>query len=452
MVDITDEEVHELVIIKHRHGHEEEDHHGGVWKIAYADFMTAMMAFFLVLWLLNSTNKEAKISIKNYFNPVKLADASMTRKGIIDPKDAQPGAAPTMGQKNKSDEPGDKHGDNGIFPQSNGPADREAKSPDPGRPEEAPKPGAGPKPGEGGKPADGGRTGTGADVDALPQPTGAASDTGTPTYSETALFQDPYRILSEIAAKGAPAAAAAPGQPDGPIPAPAYRDPFESTPAAPPPAPIRPAARPVPASPPPGAASPIPAGVKPLVATPPAPPSGKVDQQPTKPVDLAEAAKGASTEVKAEAVKLKAEIAKAMGEMGGGKDIPSIEVKATTEGVLISLTDDLDFSMFSIGSAQPQPRLIKLMEKIASLLKTRTGDIVIRGHTDARPYKSTVYDNWRLSSDRAQMARFMLIRGGLDEKRFAAVEGYADRQPKVPSDPLAAANRRIEILLRKVRE
>ena len=56
--------------------------------------VTAMMAFFLVLWLLNSTNKEAKISIRNYFNPIKLAEASMTRKGIIDEKDAQPAAAP----------------------------------------------------------------------------------------------------------------------------------------------------------------------------------------------------------------------------------------------------------------------------------------------------------------------------------------------------------------------
>jgi len=76
------------------------------WKIAYADFMTAMMAFFLVLWLLNSTNKEAKISIRNYFNPIKLAEASMTRKGIIDEKDATPAAAPDTGKKAKSEEEG----------------------------------------------------------------------------------------------------------------------------------------------------------------------------------------------------------------------------------------------------------------------------------------------------------------------------------------------------------
>src|SRR5882672_1914077 len=103
---MAEQEVHEIVIIKHRRDHDEHAHHGGVWKIAYADFMTAMMAFFLVLWLLNSTNKEAKISIRNYFNPIKLAEASMTRKGIIDEKDATPAAAPDTGKNSNPEEAG----------------------------------------------------------------------------------------------------------------------------------------------------------------------------------------------------------------------------------------------------------------------------------------------------------------------------------------------------------
>src|ERR1700731_4096054 len=122
-------EAHPEIIIVKRHSAPEEEHHGGVWKIAYADFMTAMMAFFLVLWLLNSTNKEAKISIQNYFNPMKLAEASMTRKGIIDQKDAQPAGAPDAGKKAKSDEPGDRHGDNGLFAPSTPPAEKSPASP-----------------------------------------------------------------------------------------------------------------------------------------------------------------------------------------------------------------------------------------------------------------------------------------------------------------------------------
>lgn len=45
-------------------------HHGGAWKVAYADFVTAMMAFFLLLWLLNVTTKEQKAGLADYFDPV----------------------------------------------------------------------------------------------------------------------------------------------------------------------------------------------------------------------------------------------------------------------------------------------------------------------------------------------------------------------------------------------
>ncbi len=44
-------------------------HHGGAWKVAYADFVTAMMAFFLLLWLLNVTTEEQKMGIADYFDP-----------------------------------------------------------------------------------------------------------------------------------------------------------------------------------------------------------------------------------------------------------------------------------------------------------------------------------------------------------------------------------------------
>lgn len=44
-------------------------HHGGAWKIAYADFVTAMMAFFLLMWLLNATTEQQRKGISDYFNP-----------------------------------------------------------------------------------------------------------------------------------------------------------------------------------------------------------------------------------------------------------------------------------------------------------------------------------------------------------------------------------------------
>jgi len=128
---------------------------------------------------------------------------------------------------------------------------------------------------------------------------------------------------------------------------------------------------------------------------------------------------------------------------------PAIDVKATDEGLLISLTDRLSFSMFAIGSAEPRAELVKAMESIARLLKDEPGQIVLRGHTDRRPYRSATYDNWRLSSARAQMAYYMLIRGGVAEARVDRVEGHADRALRDRAHPLAAENRRLEILLRE---
>jgi chemotaxis protein MotB len=44
-------------------------HHGGAWKVAYADFVTAMMAFFLLMWLLNATTEKQRKGIADYFSP-----------------------------------------------------------------------------------------------------------------------------------------------------------------------------------------------------------------------------------------------------------------------------------------------------------------------------------------------------------------------------------------------
>jgi chemotaxis protein MotB len=72
----------EVIIVKRRSGGSHEGAHGGAWKIAYADFMTAMMAFFLVMWLVNAANEETKASVASYFNPIKLSDEKPAIKGF----------------------------------------------------------------------------------------------------------------------------------------------------------------------------------------------------------------------------------------------------------------------------------------------------------------------------------------------------------------------------------
>lgn len=52
--------------------------HGGSWKVAYADFMTAMMAFFLLMWLLNTASEEQKAAISYYFTTGSMMDTSVT--------------------------------------------------------------------------------------------------------------------------------------------------------------------------------------------------------------------------------------------------------------------------------------------------------------------------------------------------------------------------------------
>ena len=53
-------------------------HHGGAWKVAYADFVTAMMAFFLLMWLLNATTEEQRQGISEYFDPTPMEVSNVT--------------------------------------------------------------------------------------------------------------------------------------------------------------------------------------------------------------------------------------------------------------------------------------------------------------------------------------------------------------------------------------
>jgi chemotaxis protein MotB len=58
-------------------------HHGGAWKVAYADFVTAMMAFFLLLWLLNAVTEEQLTGISNYFAPTMASKSSSGAGGLL---------------------------------------------------------------------------------------------------------------------------------------------------------------------------------------------------------------------------------------------------------------------------------------------------------------------------------------------------------------------------------
>ena len=438
---MSDEHHGEIVIIK-RKINRAGGHHGGAWKIAFADFMTAMMAFFLVLWIINATDKDTKVVIARYFNPVKLENPARARKGVHGVESNNIVSNENTGEQTP-----------GVIPDhANGTA--------------APSVGMPPKKDEKPKaPA------------AEPHPEPANAVDVKPTMSETALFSDPYKSLDKISggrAVASPAAAPDTGSSDptreaGSASIEAFRDPFKPVgPGAPsdsvtmeadapqPPTPNQPpdlqpqrgetsAARPT------ASATPAPAEAKPA-PEPSAAPSPAASGPATGPAVAGPATgplSGGSTA--SAAAQVQQELQSKLGALAKSDTSPAIEVRVTDGGLLISLTDRLTFSMFPVGSAEPRPEVVSAMEAIASVLKARPGALIVRGHTDARPYKSATYDNWRLSSARAQMAYYMLTRAGIPEARIDRIEGHADRALRDPAHPMAAENRRIEILLREAK-
>ncbi len=65
-----------------RGGH--HGHHGGAWKVAYADFVTAMMAFFLLMWLINTTSPEQRRGIAEFFAPASVSRVSSGAGGLLE--------------------------------------------------------------------------------------------------------------------------------------------------------------------------------------------------------------------------------------------------------------------------------------------------------------------------------------------------------------------------------
>lgn len=428
-----DKTAQEIVIIRRRSHGEEEHGHTGLWKIAYADFMTALMAFFLVMWLVNAANKKTLQSVATYFNPMRMSDQVTSEKGLNNLAGQD---KPSEGKEQKKAE--EKH----------------------------------------------------ASTDQKEEVEAKVS-----TIDEQGVFRDPYGLLSELAKKAATFRRGEESVPEGGSKNTAsdvysggegYRDPFDpdfrQEPAKiddiPSDIPVADGSVSKKDSPPQQAAQGADGAVAPQVAQPlpqdvanapgaqlsggtaagtqpaGAGASGEAQVAMMAPAQTADAADGTATERGAakttqEARELQAEIKAMTAE--ARTPIPQIEVTSTGEGVLVSLMDDATFGMFAVGSAKPRPEMVAIMERIAGMLKDRPGDIVVRGHTDSRPYRSKDYDNWRLSSARAHMAYYMLVRGGVAETRFDRIEGHSDRALKVAGEPFAAQNRRIEILLKAVK-
>lgn len=125
----------------------------------------------------------------------------------------------------------------------------------------------------------------------------------------------------------------------------------------------------------------------------------------------------------------------------------NIIIDMTPEGLRIQIVDQFDESMFKSGSATINPRVKRLIGKIAKAIEKLPNGLSISGHTDSSGFANREYSNWELSSDRANASRRALTEAGLDRERIQRVSGKADIDPMIEDDPSNPSNRRISIIL-----
>jgi len=334
------------IVIRREEGGD-HGHHGGAWKVAYADFVTAMMAFFLLMWLLNATTEEQRRGLADYFAPTNLLARSVSGSGAPfggqTPNDQgnqtsttgaltiQPGQQPVVLDIEEDDT------DTPARPMTRreGPEGRE-EAEDP-RLVVATPPGAlsGPEP-----------------------PRGGPSDRPAPEASPDALSEATLR--RELARR--------------------EREAFEQAAEQ----------------------------IREAIAADPA---------------LADLAR-------------------------------QLLVEQTPEGLRIQLVDAEGLPMFALGGAAPNERARALLARVAQAALRLRNPIYIEGHTDSTPFRGGAgRSNWDLSAERANMTRRLLSEAGIPEERIRSVSGRADREPLIPEDTAAPANRRVSItLLRQNRE
>ena len=126
----------------------------------------------------------------------------------------------------------------------------------------------------------------------------------------------------------------------------------------------------------------------------------------------------------------------------------NVLIDQTPEGLRVQILDRDNAPMFPLGSDQMYPHTRELLGLVLRAVGAMPNRISIRGHTDALPYPpGHDYDNWRLSSDRANATRRAMVELGLRPERVADVTGKGNSENLVPENPRDARNRRISLVL-----
>ncbi|MFT8246923.1 flagellar motor protein MotB [Roseomonas sp. BN140053] len=374
-----------VTIVLRREEAGEAGHHGGAWKVAYADFVTAMMAFFLLMWLLNATTEEQRHGLADYFTPnnelAKGASGTGQPFGGRTPHEAA-GMASNTGAVRLETGPQPVLQDIELDDDSLQPA----------RPvltREAP-------PGQNDAP------------DARPALVQTAMLDGRFSVPDprSALAWSLRSSLAPAAADGSGGTEARAAALDASgNPAPAARD-ASGSPA--------PAARDAD-----------------LAAASEAALRQELSRREQEALDgLAEQLRSAVRDDPA------------LAELA-----PQLRVESVPEGLRIQLLDADRQPMFALGGTALNERSRALLGRVASVIRRVPNAVAITGHTDATPFRGGERSNWDLSAERANITRRLLVEGGVTEARLRSVAGLAEREPLLADNPNAAANRRVAILL-----
>lgn len=374
---MANQEEHKQIIIVRRRSNADEGHHGGVWKIAFADFMTAMMAFFLVLWIVNSTSKETQASIARYFNPIKISDTTPAPRGMQNPKATDYDASFVENVK-------EIHRAQSLENLM--------------------------------------KIDTPVDVAAQVKANHVASPPGEESTSLT-RSRALERIESLISRNGEATINAI-------IDLVLDKERFASADIVSERAEIRRQEESVDVSL--GAMLSTSDNVRGDISRRGAPLPG----------DGAQAAR--DTQIN--------EIARSLQEVI--KQLPAsaslnstLKVDESRGEIILSILESQSLNMFARGSAVPLPAAVEFVGSVGSAIKGLRLAVVVRGHTDSMRHRRGVSDNWKLSTDRALSAFYILKRFGVAEQSIRRIEGVADRELKNPQSPFADENRRIDIVL-----
>ncbi len=306
----------------------EGGHHGGAWKVAYADFVTAMMAFFLLMWLLNATTEEQRKGLADYFSPNNVLSRNNSGFG-----------APF----------------GGLTPNIDG---------------------------------------------SLASDRGAVQAVMTKPHPNIEVEEQEGEVPAENANRQAQAG--------------------KSVDAA-------------------GGGASVQAG---------RPSKARLDIQLPGPTLEALLQADVQAREKASFEKAAEQMREAVRQDAALADIAKqLVIDITPEGLRIQILDEDRRPMFPTGSAVLNDRARALLSKVAPVLMRLPEPIAIAGHTDSAPYRGGERTNWDLSADRANATRRLLVESGLQEERMRSVTGNADRDPLIKNDPMAAANRRIAVMV-----